>query len=612
MTGYDKYFFIFSFIVFNALLFARETDTTVVIDEVVISAGKIPFSLSDVPRSVSVINAEGLKNSPAQNIQDLLANIQGVDVKKRGPEGVQADISVRGGTFEQTLILLDGIKLSDPQTGHHSLNIPINYDDVERIEILKGQASSLYGPNALAGAVNIISKKGASPKLNLNISGGANGFYKGAVSLHSPVAGFNNLFSFSKTKSDGYRHNTSFDILTAYASSSYRFISGDAVLSAGYTGKKFGANGFYSDKYPDQWEETKTFLASSALNYAFGSFSLSPKIFWRNNNDYYLLDYSRPEFYKNTHETNSFGAELQSVYSTGIGSFALGGEIITDNIVSSNLGSHNRQKGGVSAEIAASPLSGLNIVLGGFAYYYDTFGMKLWPGIDIGYRLSDEISVYASAGKSFRIPTFTELYYSSPAQIGNASLRPEECATYETGINYYSRIVVLNFGGFYRKGDNLIDWARESSDKPWIAENIAVINTKGIDVSLSFFPDYLFDFEFIKKIKIGYSYLQSDIQKSPRQSRYILDHLKHQIVSEITHDLPFNTGMSWVFRYAARFNQEDYFIADAKLTLPVYKMNLLIEADNLFNRSYLDIGGIPMPGRWIKAGLSLSFPGSNK
>jgi len=595
------------FLINNIYISAQLLDTTVVIDEVVVSAGKVPFSLSEVPRSITVISQDDLKNAPVQNIQDLLSNYQGIDIKKRGPEGVQADISIRGGSFEQTLVLIDGIKISDPQTGHHNLNLPINFEDVERIEILKGQASSIYGPNALAGVINIISKKGSSRKVNASLSGGNSGYWQGALSLHSPFGNLSNVFSFSKTKSDGYRHNTSFDIMTAFANSSYQFNSGNAAFSLGYTEKKFGANGFYSDKYPNQWEETKTTLASAAFNYAFGSLSVSPKTFWRNNKDYYLLDYTRPSFYKNTHETNSYGVELQAVLATSLGSFAIGSEYIVDDIISSNLGSHNRNKGGISAEIVTSPLSELKVVLGGFLYNYDSFGTKFWPGVDIGFRISRDISVFASAGKSFRIPTFTELYYSSPAQIGNNKLKPEESVTYETGINYFSPIVTASAGVFIRKGTNLIDWVRTASDKAWIAENIAVINTKGFDIGFSVFPDSYFDDSFIKKIKVSYTFLDSDLEKNSYQSKYILDHLKHQVVSELTHNLYMNALMTWIFRYADRINQDDYFLTDIKINLPINKFDFYIEASNIFNHTYLDISGIPMPGRWIKAGINLRF-----
>lgn len=600
-------YILFSFLFSCSSLFAQMLDTTVVIDEVVVSASKIPFSLSEVPRSITVISQDDLKNSPVQNIQDLLSNYQGIDIKKRGPEGVQADISIRGGSFEQALVLIDGIKISDPQTGHHNLNLPINFEDVERIEILKGQASSIYGPNALAGVINIISKKGSSRKINASISGGNSGYYQGALSVHSPFGGMSNVLSFSKSKSDGYRHNTSFDIMTAYANSSLQFNSGNAALSLGYTEKKFGANGFYSDKYPNQWEETKTFLSSAAFNYGFGNFTVSPKIFWRNNKDYYLLDYTRPSFYKNNHETNSYGFELQSVLTSFFGSVAVGGEYIVDDIKSSSLGNRNRNKGGVSAEVVTSPLTNLKVVAGGFAYYYDTFGMKFWPGIDIGYRISGQVGLYASAGKSFRIPTFTELYYSSPAQIGNANLNPEESVTYETGVNYYSSLITANAGVFFRKGTNLIDWVRLSADKPWLAQNVAVINTKGFDVGITLFPDSYFENPFIKKIKISYSFLDSDIEKNVYQSKYILDHLKHQVVSELTHIMPMNTLMTWVFRYADRINQDDYFLTDLKLNIPISRWDFFVEASNIFNHYYLDISGIPMPGRWIKAGINFRF-----
>jgi vitamin B12 transporter len=601
-----KTFMLLAILCSNLFSFSRQNDTTNIIkEEVVVTAGIVPVSVSEVPRSVFIIRQDDILNSPAQNLQDLLSYVPGLDVRARGLEGVQADVSIRGGSFEQTLILLDGVKLNDPQTGHHNMNLPVNMNDIERVEILKGQASSIYGPNALAGVINFITKKDNKAAISANLSGGDFGFYNGGLSLHVPLVESDNMFSISKTKSDGYRHNTDFDITTFYYKTYVPLSSGSANVSVGYTDKSFGANGFYTTKYPSQWEETKTLLVSAGADYSFGQFKIVPKLFWRNNKDHYLLDYSNPAFYMNNHKTNSYGAELQSMLLTKIGSFEFGGDLNFDDINSSNLGIHHRREGGLSGEYVSIPFENFKILLNGFAYNYDDYGWKFIPAADLVYQYSNNLNFYTSFGKSFRIPTYIELYYNSPVQKGNALLQPEESITYEAGINYNTSGLSGNFSLFSRKGKNLIDWAKNINDvnSKYLAGNIADLKTFGIDMGISYRPTFNTD-NWFKKISLNYTYLTSNFNEPNLISLYILDHLRHQCISEIIHSAPYNIMFNWAFRYENRYNFDSYFIADLKLSRSFNNINLSLSALNLFNKSYLDVSGIPLPGRWLKVGIS--------
>jgi vitamin B12 transporter len=605
-TPYKTILFLAAIFGSNFNLFPQQKDTASINkDEIIVTAGMVPVSVSEVPRSVSIIRQEDIQNSPVQNLQDLLSYVPGLDVRARGLEGVQADVSIRGGSLEQTLILLDGVKLNDPQTGHHNMNLPVNMNDIERVEILKGQASSIYGPNALAGVINFITKKANNSELSANLSGGSFGFFNGGLSVHVPYVESDNMLSISKTKSDGYSHNTNFDMTTFYYKTNVPFSDGSANVAVGYTDKSFGANGFYTTKYPNQWEQTKTLLVSSGADYSFGQIKLIPKVFWRSNQDHYLLDYTNPVFYMNDHKTNSYGAELRSVFLTNIGSIELGGELNFDNINSSNLGIHNRREGGISAEYVASPIENFKLLLNGFAYNYDNYGWKFIPGIDLVYQVSNNFNCYSSFGKSFRIPTYTELYYSSPVQKGNVSLQPEETLTYETGINYNAPSVSGNLSLFSRNGKNLIDWAKGINDinGKYLAQNIAAINTYGIDMGISYRP-LLNNDSYLKKISLNYTYLKSDFNETNFLSQYILDLLKHQFIAEITHKIPYDIVFNWVFRYENRYNFDSYFIIDLKLSRSFNNFDLSLSALNLFNKSYMDISGIPLPGRWIKADIN--------
>jgi iron complex outermembrane receptor protein len=586
--------------------FPQQKDTAnIVKEEVIITAGMVPVSVSEVPRNVSIIRQEDILNSPVQNLQDLMSYVPGLDVRTRGLEGVQADVSIRGGSFEQTLILLDGVKLNDPQTGHHNMNLPVNTNDIERVEILKGQASSIYGPNAFAGVINFITKKETNSELSANLSGGSFGFFNGGLSVHVPYVDSDNMLSISKSQSDGYMHNTNFDITTFYYKSCVSLNSGSANVAVGYTEKSFGANGFYTTKYPNQWEQTKTLLVSTGADYSFGQVKLIPEVFWRSNQDHYLLDYTNPAFYMNDHKTNSYGAELRSIFLTNVGSIELGGDLNFDNINSSNLGIHSRREGGISAEYVTSPIENFKVLLNGFAYNYDDYGWKFIPGLDLVYQISNNFNCYTSFGKSFRIPTYTELYYNSPAQKGNALLQPEEAISYETGANYNAASFSGNLSLFSRNGKNLIDWAKGFNDinGKYLVQNIAAINTYGIDMGISYCPLFGFD-SYLKKIILNYTYLKSNFNETNLLSQYILDLLRHQFIAEITHSAPLDIIFSWAFRYENRYNFDSYFITDLKLSRSFNNFDLSLSALNLFNKLYVDITGIPLPGRWIKAGIN--------
>ena len=595
---------------FNCILIPQ-TEKTYKLDDVVVTASRTPLSYNEIPRDILLISSQELSLLPVGNVQDALNYFSGIDLKKRGPEGVQSDVSIRGGSFEQTLILINGVKVTDPQTGHHNLNLPLNIDDIDHIEILKGQGSKIFGPNAFAGVINFITKKNREASISLIASGGSFGFYNGSVSTTYPIGRFTNRISLSKNKSDGYRYNTDFDISTLSFSSSANLPAGNINFLAGLTNKKFGANSFYTTKYPGQWENTKTGFINVNADLAYNGFNFSPNVFFRRNNDDYLLDRNNPDFYHNIHVSKSYGTEFQTYTKTSFGNFALGGEITKDEIESTNLGNHNRFNAGISAEYNSSPFKDFNFLIGGFLYKYGNFGWQFWPGIDFGYQISDVIRIFSSIGKSFRIPTYTELYYSSPAQIGNANLHPEEAVSYEVGIGWNETSFEINSSVFRREGKNLIDWERVSPEDQWQAKNLLKVNTNGFEISFNLYPEkFIYNFP-IKWINAGYTYLSSDKSAGSLESQYILDHLKHKLVFIVNNYLLLGISQSWTFRYEDRLNLESYFTADTKIFYNYEWLQISIEATNLFNNSYNDFSGIPMPGRWIIAGIGLKLEQEN-
>ena len=143
----------------------QSASTQVDLDEVEVTASRAPIALNQATKIVTVIPAQEIAAAPVTSIQDLLEYAAGVDVRQRGEGGTQADISIRGGTFDQIAVLLNGINLSNPQTGHYSFDIPVNLSDIERIEVISGPSSRVFGASAFAGAINIITKSGQSNRI---------------------------------------------------------------------------------------------------------------------------------------------------------------------------------------------------------------------------------------------------------------------------------------------------------------------------------------------------------------------------------------------------------------------------------------------------------------
>lgn len=584
-----------------------QTEKQYVLDEVVVTSSRAPLNLSDLTRSVVVITPSDIKEMPVNSMQDILQYVSGLDLKQRGVEGVQSDISVRGGSFEQTLVLIDGIKVSDPQTGHHNLNLPFSVDNIERIEVLKGQGSSIYGPNAFSGIVNIITKKGRDNLLSMQLAGGQYGYYQALLSGSFTIGDLGNNISFSKKKSDGYRYNTNFDMIDFSYSSSLISDIGTANLFIGYNDKEFGANSFYSERFPNQWEHTTTKFVNLSFNTASQTYSITPKIYWRRNDDEFLLNYENPSFYRNIHQTDIWGTELQATINTSLGITSLGGEYKKDKIESTNLGNHQRENYGVFAEQNFNPINNLVLIASGFAYNYADIGWKFWPGFDISYKLTKQVRLFGSVGKAFRTPTYTELYYSDPVTLGNPDLKFEESVNYELGANYMQASFNFNLSLFRKEGTNIIDWIRESDNEQWMVMNFAQVNTNGFEAGVSLKPNEIVSWLPIYNLGINYTYLNSDKNTAQFQSRYVLDYLKHQLIINLSNPLPLDIKQSWFLRYEDRVNLEESFIVDTQLLYEVRLFELFIKATNLFNKSYKDIGGIPLPGRWVIAGVKYTL-----
>lgn len=579
------------------------------LSEIVVQENRMALPFSESSRNIAVITRAEIEAAPVISVAELLRYVSGVDIRQRGAHGVQADISIRGGTFDQTLVLINGIKMSDPQTGHHALNLPVDIENIERIEVLKGPGARIFGQNAFTGAVNIITKTPDDQFVKVNVQAGAHTLGGVKISASMPSKQVQQYFSFSKDFSEGYRYNTDYNINNFFYQAHVPLGEQQLKVLAGYTERFFGANGFYaSPSFTDQYEAIQTSIGAIEYQHIQGNWVVKPRLYWRRNQDEYLFVRSNPSIYRNLHIGNTVDGEVNASLQSSLGVTGMGIDLNSVMLQSNNLGERQRFVTSVFLEHRFSIWNGLlDVTPGVLLNYFSDFDVNFLPGIDAGLKFSNEIKLYANAGYTYRVPTFTDLYYEDRANVGNPNLEPEAAITYEAGVKYQNQFLFGQLSVFRRDGRNMIDWTKSApvDSVRWRPSNFAEIDVAGAEASFSF---RLPSNKWLQHFDLSYTYLDASIQTEDVElSRYALDNLRHQVIAGVEHRVFSQLFHSVRYRYVDRVNLEDYSLVDLRLMWKTSKTNLFLEATNLFNQTYTETNLVEMPGRWIRAGASMTF-----
>lgn len=607
------------------------------IDSVVITAQRGPVTASKISRPVQVITQQEIAGAPGRSVENLLEFLPGVDVRNRGVSGIQSDISIRGGTFDQTLILLNGITMSDPHTGHHSMNLPIDPDAIEKIEVLTGPAARVFGANAYNGVVNIITKPSPQETVSIRITGGENRFYNGTGTINLHTGRFHHLLSLSKNGSDGFMPNTDFKAAKAFLHTVADFKPFSVETQAGWSDRGFGANSFYTPKYPDQYEQTRTLNASVKLATR-GVVKVTPVAYWRRNDDRFELFRGEvPSWYKNHnyHRSETMGGAINGQTTWRGGRSSVGIEYRHETILSNVLGTP------LADPVAAGFGEGVNYTRHGVREIFSLFAehtlflgpltlnagilshyspqqekvMKYYPGLEAGLSITANLHLSAAFNQTLRLPTFTDLYYTTTTHEANPGLLPEEANVWEAGLRYRLQSFTCELNGFYRAGRNMIDWVQMPGDDKWYSTNITRVNIKGFETSIRYMARLNNRQSGINQLRLSWQFTQSDKSSNQYLSKYVLDNLKQKIdmAADIRLPLGFSSQIkgSYQLREGIFLQWPDnvptayrpVWLLDAQIQWKFKQWTLFAEATNLLNTPYTDHAQVPLPGRWIRGGI---------
>jgi len=643
-------------------IYAQSTlisDTVKRKNEVVVYGKGLPIAFSDRTSTIQTFDIARNRALPIRSVNEALAYVPGLDLRQRGVQGVQGDLSIRGGTFEQNLILINGFKLVDPQTGHHALNLPVLLTNVKNVEVYKSSGTRIFGQNAMTGAVNFVTQPERSYGVNMQLFGGNFGGLGFQSTVSAPVGKLRQSVSFGYDKSNNYRYNSNqtnqldihpLQVLLGYSKNNdvwhnsdhtNQQVFYDAVLPLaknqelkallGYSDRSFGANGYYTPSFPDQWESTQMAIAGLSHRAGMGKVTLLTKASLRTHRDEFRLKRFDPAFYTNKHWSEVITVEETGKWESSLGTTGFGGEWRLEGLNSTNLGERERTYVSGFVDHTVKLLEN-KLLLVGNVHYFNLYmngntHQKILPGFELAFQPVASLRFFGNIGQSYRAPSYTELFYQDYSNVGNPNLQPEYATNAEVGLCYsntwgqsvsgsrdsWKSKLSMDAALYRRNTTNMIDWVRSTTvpQDPWMPVNLSSVIFTGIESNV--FYRWNGDGTFmLNEVSLGYNYTDANHQfvdpLQTSQSRYAFSGLRNQLVGRITASLTHWVTVSMAYRGVDRVGGNAYSLIDAKIQGNLNKtVTVFVEGNNLTNTQYVEAGFVQMPGRWFKAGLQIKM-----
>ena len=570
------------------------------LDTVHVTVGsRVDSSRTAAARTVDVISRAELESRQGQSLAEILGTHLGVDLYARSP--AQADIAVRGSSIEQVLVLVNGVRVSDEQAGHFDLDLAVPTDLVDHIEILRGTGSTLYGPNAVGGVINIVTRDRASSEI-ARVRSGSFGTVGGALARTGSVGGVGLQAGADYARSDGHRADTDYRIFQGRAGLDAPLGTGRLAGSVGLGVRDFGAADFYAP-YPS-YEDTHT--STAALRYSApvtDRLSVTATADGRRHIDRFTLVRNDPPLYQNHHDNWQTGGDVTARYAaTEALGLALGAEGYDARVVSATLGDHGETRSAVFAELHATASGRSSLDIGVRGDHSSAYGDFFSPSLAAAVPLDDRVGLRASLGRGFRAPTWTERFYRDPANVGTPNLQPERFWAGEVGIHVTPTAnTSLDLSGFARRATDLIDWARPlgaAPSDPWHTLNIESARYRGIEIAA----------RVLRVAGVDWTLRGSGLAFTPvgaggYQGKYALRPVTRTYGA--TAELPAFRRIQVLVDLldSRRAGEAAYFRADLRLGYRLRSARLTLDLRNLTNAAYLDASGMPVAGRAAYVGL---------
>jgi len=567
-------------------------------DSIVVTGTWEPMELDELDRSVTVLplrTEELLLNS----WMDALRLDPSIDLRERAPNGVQTDISIRGANFGQTLVLLNGIRINDAQSGHHNLDLPVPLDGIARVEVLRGSGSTLYGSDAVGGVINVITDPPETSSFSLRTAAGNFGVNQERGTLSLVDGNLAEQLTFSRDFSSGFRPDRDYRNLALASSTHWLSALGASDVTLAYDDRPFGADQFYGNF--NSWEDTKTWFTS--LRQAIGE-KTEASFAFRRHSDLFVLLRDQPEIFTNHHYVDSYVATLRRSDRVARNvSLHYGGEFYRDTIVSNNLGNHQRNYGAGYASIDVRALRRFSFSAGVRENFYGSLGVETSPNVSGGVWLTSRLKLRGSVSHAFRLPTYTDLYYHDPANVGSPNLRPERAWSYETGLQWNPAARLrADVALFQRRERDGIDFVRRSAGDIFRATNVDRLQFTGVeaavDARLSASQNVAVRYTAIHGAQAAFVDLTS---------KYVFNYPSQNAVVEwrgnFTRSLLARTRVGVLNRRA----RDPYALWEIYGAWGEHAIRPFLQLTNITATQYEEIPGVVMPGRAVVGGLEWSI-----
>jgi len=568
---------------------------------VVVTAAARPVELGSVTRTMTVISRQQIESLPVHSIADVLRLASSIDVRARGVRGVQTDFALRGATFGQMLMLVDGVRLNDAQSGHHNGDIPVPLDLVERIEVLYGPGSSLFGADAVGGTINIVTRRESTE--SAAVEGGSFGLVAGRAQADVTRGVVRESAGVSFDRSHGFMYDRDFKQAILRSRATFGNRTG---LSISYLWKEFGANNFYGGNAPSREWTNQTLLAADHRFGEISGWSIDGQASYRTHGDRFLFNQLMPALSDNRHRTHAVLASASGSRPVASrGSLTLGLEGGGDWIRSTNLGDHEMSRISAYAEWRQEVGAGVQLESLLRVDTYDQFGTSWNPSIGAGWWATPSVRLRGSIARAFRVPTFTERYYSDPANLAREDVGPETSWAEEAGADVILRGGwLLQTSVFTRQDDDVIDWLRPTTADRWQTYNVRDVGTFGFEVGVQ------------KTLSSGvfvhaqYTAIDVDAATVDQLSKYVLDYAPQSFTAAVAVPLPAGFRVAPRVEYRRRSRAtgtSDYVLLDTRLGKRINQnFDFFVDGTNLFDVTYEEIAGVAMPGAAISISLGIS------